>query len=451
MSTNKGLFTEGLLWRHVVNMTCTSATGMLAIFFNELLTVAYIALLHDDTLLAALVLAKTMMFFITSMVLGVAVATGTVVAKKLGAGATERARQLSTCGVLLTLAIAGVGAAAGWTFLDFALHQLGAEGDTLTAARAYLQITLPAAVLSSMGLICAQILRAAGLGKQAMWISLTGTAVIALADPLLILGCDLGLKGGAFAFVCSCTVTAILGLYYVHCVARLTSGINRQQLFSDVGDVAQIAIPAIFGNLATPVAVAYLISSIAHYGEQALAGFAVVDRIIQLIFCVFFALPGALSPIIGQNLGAGNPCRVRGAIRASYGLAMAYGTVVSLILVVSAGLFESLFDVKGEGQQILLTFCQFGGVLWTVIGLQFIATSIFLTLGKPLYVTLFGWLRASLGTIPFVWYGAIQLGSSGALLGQLIGNATVAVAACLCATWVVNCQMNASVYRSHIA
>lgn len=442
MTSNKAAFTHGSLLRHMVVMTCTSATSLLSVFLVDILTVVYIALLSDDTLLAAMAVAKTLMFFITSMVLGVAVAAGTVVSKWLGAGAPERARQLASTGLLLAVIVAALGAAIQLVFLDVVVHLLGAEGSTFRAARSYLWITLPATVLMAAGQMCAQLLRTAGLSRQAMWIMLIATAAVAVADPLLIFMFDLGLDGAGYAYVLSCAITASVGGYYVHRVARLTSRLERGQLWADIGQISRIAVPAVFGNLATPVGMAYLMATVAQFGSQALAGIAVIDRVIQFAFCVFFVLPGALSPVLGQNLGAMNKTRAAHAIRMTYGLVLGYGIAVSLLLAGSAGVMGRLFHVEGEGLVILEAFCRFGGVLWTLIGLQFIATSIFITMGRPLYVTVFGWLRASLGTVPFVWYGAQTFGSSGALLGQLLGNALVALMACLVAMVVMRNALN---------
>ncbi|WP_426136781.1 MATE family efflux transporter [Pseudomonas sp. PWP3-1b2] len=442
MTSNKAVFTEGSLFRHMVVMTCTSATSLLSIFLVDILTVVYIAMLRDDSLLAAIAVAKTLMFFITSMVLGVAVAAGTVVSKRLGAGAPERARQLASTGLLLAVIVAAAGALIQLVFLDVAVHLLGAEGSAFAAASSYLWITLPATVLMAVGQLCAQLLRTAGLSRQAMWIMLIATAAVAVADPVLIFLFDLGLDGAGYAYVLSCTITASAGGYYVHRVARLTSPLEARQLWADIGHISRIAVPAVFGNLATPVGMAYLMATVAQFGSQALAGIAVVDRVIQFAFCVFFVLPGALSPVLGQNLGAMNKVRAAHAIRMSYGLVVVYGVSVSLLLAVSAGLMGRLFHVEGEGLLILEAFCRFGGVLWTIIGLQFIATSIFITMGRSIYVTVFGWLRASLGTVPFVWYGAQTLGSSGALLGQLLGNALVALLACGVAMAVMRNALN---------
>ena len=53
----------------------------------------------------------------------------------------------------------------------------------------------------------------------------------------------------------------------------------------------------------------------AGYGEEAVAGMAIVGRLIPVAFGVIFALSGAVGPIIGQNYGAGQHDRVRGAFR----------------------------------------------------------------------------------------------------------------------------------------
>ncbi|RMW08640.1 MATE efflux protein, partial [Pseudomonas amygdali pv. tabaci] len=74
MAVTKAVFTKGSMLRHVVFMTSTSATSLLSIFLIEVLTVVYIAMLRDDSLLAAFAVAKTLMFFLISMILGIAVA-----------------------------------------------------------------------------------------------------------------------------------------------------------------------------------------------------------------------------------------------------------------------------------------------------------------------------------------------------------------------------------------
>ena len=50
----------------------------------------------------------------------------------------------------------------------------------------------------------------------------------------------------------------------------------------------------------------------ADYGEAAVAGMAIVARIMPVAVGVIFALSGAIGPIMGQNFGAGQQDRVDG-------------------------------------------------------------------------------------------------------------------------------------------
>ncbi|GAO94561.1 MATE efflux family protein [Pseudomonas syringae pv. actinidiae] len=364
-------------------------------------------------------------------------AVSTAVSRSLGSAAPDQARRLASSGLLLGIFATVCGAAIELVVLDPAIRMLGGEGNSFTAAREYLWLTLPASVLVAVELLCVQILRSAGFGKQAMWILLTSTAAVAIADPLLIVVFDLGLVGAGIAYLISSLVSACLGFYYVHRVARLTSGVSLTHLSGDISTISRTAVPAVIGNLATPVGMAYVMAAMAPFGSQALAAIGVIDRVIQVAFCVVFALPGALIPILGQNLGAMNTTRVSHAVKATYGLLICYGAATSLLLILLAEPLARLFHVSGEGLIVFSAFCRWGGFLWTLIGLQFIATSIFLSMGRPMYVTLFGWLRASLGTVPFVWYGAQAFGSVGVMLGQLLGNTVVA----FCACWLAHLLM----------
>ena len=56
------------------------------------------------------------------------------------------------------------------------------------------------------------------------------------------------------------------------------------------------------------------------------------------------------------------------------------------------------------------------------VGALFVANTAFNNLGRPLLSTGFNWARATLGTIPFAWYGS-QWGPIGVLAGQAAGSA----------------------------
>ena len=70
--------------------------------------------------------------------------------------------------------------------------------------------------------------------------------------------------------------------------------------------LAAIAVPAVATQLATPFGNALLTSVVAKFGDSAVAGWAVVNRLTGVAFGGLFALGGAIGGIFGQNFGQRN-------------------------------------------------------------------------------------------------------------------------------------------------
>jgi Na+-driven multidrug efflux pump len=156
---------------------------------------------------------------------------------------------------------------------------------------------------------------------------------------------------------------------------------------------------------------------------------AVIDRVLQLAYCAFFALPTALVPIIAQNLGAGRPDRARQAIGFTGKLVVLYGVALWGVLLMAGPGIADYFQLTDTGRSMFLAFSRFGTGVWIIFGLDFVAQSLFSTLDRAGWVPTFGWLRGTVGSIPFVYAGARWQGGSGALIGLWSGNALVAILA----------------------
>ena len=100
-------------------------------------------------------------------------------------------------------------------------------------------------------------------------------------------------------------------------------------------------------NLATPVAAVYVTRVWSDFGVAAVAGGAIVDRVIPLAFGVIFALTGSIGPIIGQNYGARMMDRVRRAISDAFLLAVGYALLAWAVLAAAAPWIAALFDAQG--------------------------------------------------------------------------------------------------------
>lgn len=422
-------FSEGSVPRHVLAMTSASALSLLSVFLVDILTLVYVARLHDASLLAAVGLGKTLLFVNSAFVSGVVIAAGAVLSERLGKHASRRLARLVTHFLIMAASVATLIAVLEFVCMGPLSRWLGADADAYQAARGFVGLSLIASVPSATVQMCAQLLRSQGHSRRALLVLLAGSATLTVADPLLILGLDLGVVGAGLSFVLSSLLALAAGLVQVHRHIGLSVRLNPRLLGLHITRVSRIALPAMLGNLAMPVGITYLMVTLAGLGASALAGMAVIDRVLQLAYCAFFALPTALVPIIAQNLGAGRPDRARQAIGFTGKLVVLYGVALWGVLLMAGPGIADYFQLTDTGRSMFLAFSRFGTGVWIIFGLDFVAQSLFFTLDRAWWVPTFGWLRGTVGSIPFVYAGARWQGGSGALIGLWSGNALVAILA----------------------
>ncbi len=423
--------------RHVLVMTATGSVGLVAIFIVDLFSLIYVSWLHDERLTAAVGFASQVMFFGLSVNIGLTIAVAALVSRALGADDRAGAQRLAASGLVQAAAIASGLVLAAYPFRADLLHLLGARDKTLDVASGFLAITLPANVLMALGMALSGVLRAAGDARRAMYVTLVGGIVTAFTDPLFIFGFGFGVNGAAIATVISRIVFVSVGLHGAIFVHGLVGRPNRISVLKDVPAMMTIALPAILANLATPVANSFTLRIFAGFGEPVVAAFAIFDRIIPVAFGVIFAMTGSVGPILGQNLGAKLPDRVRSTLSNCFVLSGVYVLTMWALLALLAPSVSLLFGATGETSRVVIFLCRTGVAAWLFISLLFVANVAFNNLGFPLLSTLFNWGRATFGTIPFVATGSAWYGLEGGVVGIILSSLLFGVTAVVTAYFVI--------------
>ncbi|MFT5364263.1 MAG: putative MATE family efflux protein, partial [Dinoroseobacter sp.] len=415
-------FLTGNLFNHVTVMSLTASVGLVAVFAVDLVDMIFISMLGQAALAAAVGYAGAILFFTTSFGIGMAIAAGALVARALGKGDEDLARRRAGNAVIYGVVFGTIFAAMVWMNLPFFVSLLGATGETADLAVSYLQIIVPSLPFLMVGMIGGAILRAHGDARRAMMATIWGGVVNAVLDPILIFGLDLELTGAALASVAA---RVTIGAVALIPIIRYHGGFDRPtraSLLEDFPPIATIAAPAILTQLATPIGQAYVTRAMAQYGEDAVAGMAIIARLTPVAFGVIFALSGAVGPIIGQNVGAGLNDRVRGAFRAALLFTALYVVGASLILFFLRAPIVSLFQASDDATVLIYLFCGPLALAFFFNGTLFVANSAFNNMGHPFYSTWLNWGRHTLGTIPLVMLGSYYYGAPGVLIGQAIGG-----------------------------
>lgn len=422
MAEARAKFLSGAPLKHVTVMSLTSSVGLMAVFLVDFVDMIFIAMLGKAELAAAVGYAATILFFTTSFSIGMAIAVGALVARALGAGDVDLARARSVHGLVLGVVFGALISAVVWVNIPFLVWLIGAQDETATLAEGYLQIVVPSLPFLVVAMMGGGILRAHGDARRAMLSTIYGGAVNAVLDPILIFGLGLDLTGAALASVAARLTIAVTALLPI---IRYHGGLPRpnvQGLVQDMGPLLTIGIPAILTQLATPLGQAIVTRSMAQYGLEAVAGMAIVGRLMPVSFAVIFALSGAVGPIIGQNYGAGQNARVQQTFNAAILFAGVVIAAISLILFFLRAPVADLFSATGVARDLVYLFCGPLALLFFFNGVLFVSNAAFNNLGHPFYSTWMNWGRNTLAMVPLVWLGSLLFGAPGVLIGQALAG-----------------------------
>lgn len=422
MAQEPAKFLDGSLMRHITVMALTSTIGLMAVFLVDLVDMVFISMLGRDELAAAVGYSGAILFFTTSFGIGMAIAAGALVARALGTGDVAMARRRSATSLMYGFAFGVVFALVVWLNIPFLARLMGASGQTHQLAVGYLSIIVPSLPILLVGMVGGAILRAHGDARRSMMATVIGGLVNAVLDPILIFGFGLDLTGAAMASVVARTAIAAGALYSIY---RYHGGLDRPtsaEFKVEFPAIIAIAGPAILTQLATPIGAAYVTRSMAVYGENAVAGMAIIARLTPVAFGVIFALSGAIGPVIGQNFGAGNHGRVRQAFRDGILFTGVVVVVISAVLFAFRAPIADLFGAQGVTRELIYLFCGPLSLAFFFNGLVFVGNAAFNNLGHPFYSTMVNWGRHTVGTVPFVVLGGMWFGAPGVMMGQAAGG-----------------------------
>jgi putative MATE family efflux protein len=431
------VFVTGSTMRHVLVMTGTTAAGLIAIFIVDLVSLLYISWLRDPSLTAGVGMATVIMFFSISVNIGLMIPIGALVSRALGARQYDEARRLATsCSILMALVAAAVSAVA-LPLLPLILGAMGASAQAQEVALHFLWIALPTNVLMAFGMAFSTVLRAAGDAKRSMYATLSVAIVTVVLDPILIFGLDLKANGAALTINIARVAYLYIGYLFLTRSHRLLSRPTISSVVGDMRPFFAIAVPAILTNLAAPVSNAFFTGIMAQFGDEAIAASAIIDRVTPVAFAGVFALAGAIGPVLGQNWGASRYDRMMQTLKDALIFIVIYIFAMWLLLFLLQVPIVIAFNAPPATAELVRFFCQLSGFIWLFIGLVLVANASFNNLGYPLLSTFFNWGRATLGMIPFAYYGAHIGGPKGALIGIGAGSIAFGIAAIITAFWTI--------------
>ena len=116
-------FLSGNLFRHITTMSVTASIGLMAIFLVDFVDMLFISMLGKAELAAAVGYAGAILFFTTSLGIGVSIAAGATVGRAIGAGYEDLASRRATSALIYGFFSSAIFAGIVWQFLGHTKYQ----------------------------------------------------------------------------------------------------------------------------------------------------------------------------------------------------------------------------------------------------------------------------------------------------------------------------------------
>ncbi len=282
--------------------------------------------------LSAPTLCFPIVFFILSFGFGLSIAGTSLIAQYKGAGKKEKAEIVTGQLILIMLFFSVIVSGLGIIFLNKILTFLRVPDSVWTYAHQYIFVIFLGMPLSFVFMAYYGIKLGLGDTFTPMLLQFIVVGLNIILDPLLIFGVwffpRLEVQGAAIATVFSRAVAAIITIRWIFKDKEIN--FKPKYLipnFKVIKKIIKVGLPASLGHSGTSLGFIVMISFVSRFGASVISAFGVGNRIITFAMLPAMGISGAVSSIIGQNIGAGNIKRALKTIWYALG-------IISFILII---------------------------------------------------------------------------------------------------------------------
>lgn len=356
--------------------------------------------------------------------------SGNYIARKLGEEDFEDAKIMVATGFFLCLGMCTVLGIAGLIFIKPLAYFLGSTDTIFPHAKAYMTYILIGFPITASTFVLNNQLRFQGNAFYGMIGIVTGGFLNIALDPLFIFVFKMGVAGAALATVLSQVISFLILLFLTTKGSNLRINIKCFKPTAHyIGEIARGGLPSLCRQGLASIGTIVLNFSAGPFGDSAIAGMSIVNRIIMFANSAMIGFGQGFQPICGFNYGAKLYNRVKEGFWFCVKYSFAFLVVLAIAMVVFAPqlihLFRDDMDVVAVGGPALI----FQAITFPLNSLIVISNMMLQSVGKAASASLLAASRQGLSLIPLVLILSHFFGITGIQLAQPIGDVITAIIA----------------------
>jgi len=410
------------------------AFGLVAIFSFEAVDLFFIGQLGDAPL-AAIGFTLPVIWLLYGIGIGFEAGAASCVSRAVGKNQQGIARRLTTDTAILGTLAALMLCIIGLATIKPVFSLLGAPMDLMPQIDAYMRVWYWVNPLDTALWTCLASIRARGNALLESKIIILAALLNLILDPLFIFGWfgfpRLEIQGAAVATLISVAIMLAYTIWHLHCRLNVFASIFAP--FKDILDswkhMLVIGIPAMIANAIIPLSSAIVVTMVAAYGVDAVAGFGIAMRLEPMALIPFYALSAISSPFFGQNFGAGRFDRLVEARRVITLFSLLFGLILAIVASLLAAPLATLFTDSIAIQAIATNYIWIVAWSWGAYGIVMSVNASFNGSGRPKPSVVISSMRVIFVFLPLAFAGRWLFGISGLFAASAIANIGVSLMA----------------------
>ncbi|MDE6957019.1 MAG: MATE family efflux transporter [Lachnospiraceae bacterium] len=341
--------------------------------------------------LAAVGSAYTLMTFLTSVLIGLCMGSGSVFSFYFGKRDEEKMREGMRTSFIFVGVIALAMNIAVFAGLDAILRLLRVPEDIYIIMREYVQIIFLGIFFVFLYNYFSFLLRAVGNSVLPLWFLAVSTIVNIVLDLLCVIVWHMGVSGAAWATVIA-QMTAGVGIAVYTWIKEpelrffgVPRRAYRVMMRETLPEIARFSLSASIQQSVMNFGILMIQGLINSFGTIVMAAFAAAVKIDSFAYMPAQEFSNSFSIFTSQNYGAGDNKRVKEGVRSSVKITLFFCIAVSVFIFVGAKYLMTIF-VNPEETEIIrigVQYLRIEGTFYCGIGLLFLLYAYYRGIGKP--------------------------------------------------------------------
>ncbi|MEG2820637.1 MAG: MATE family efflux transporter, partial [Muribaculaceae bacterium] len=304
---------------------------------------------------------------------------------------------------------------------------------TVDYAADFMEIILIATPISYIFIGLNNMMRATGYPRKAMISALLSVAANIILAPIFIFVFDWGIRGAAFATICSQGLALIWVLQHFF---SKNSFIHFKQGLKWIDSrivkrIYGIGLSPFLMNVCACIVVIFINKALLvtgkEYGDLAIGAFGIINRTAMLFVMIVFGVTQGMQPILGYNYGANQWDRVKKTLKIGIYIGVSITTFGWIVCELMPDAISSLFTTDKTLISIANTGFRLSFIFWPLIGVQMVIQNFFQSIGKPKISIFLSLTRQMIFLLPFLLIFPGLWGINGVWLSMSVSDGLACV------------------------